>query len=97
MAAHAERLMQEIWAEAGAQDVWAFPRIAHVIGTVRMGADPEQAVVDPDGQSFDVPGLYIADNSTFPSALSANPALTIMAMSLRTADRFLAHAQSPEV
>ncbi len=97
MAAHAERLMREIWAEAGAQDVWAFPRTAHVIGTARMGADPEQAVVDPDGQSFDVPGLYIADNSTFPSALSANPALTIMALSLRTADRFLARARSREV
>ena len=35
--------------------------------------------------------------AAFPSALSANPALTIMALSLRTADRFLAHAQSPEV
>ncbi len=30
------------------------------------------------------------DNSVFPSALSVNPALTIMALSLRTADRFLA-------
>ena len=31
----------------------------------------------------------IVDNSVFPSALSVNPALTIMALSLRTADRFL--------
>jgi choline dehydrogenase-like flavoprotein len=36
-----------------------------------------------------VPNLYISDNSTFPSALSVNPALTIMALSLRTADKFL--------
>ena len=54
-----------------------------------MGSDPREAVVNPDGQAFDVPNLYIADNSVFPSALSANPALTIMALSLRTADRFL--------
>jgi len=55
-----------------------------------MGADADTAVVDTDGECFDVPGLFIADNSTFPSALSANPSLTIMALSLRTADRFLA-------
>ena len=90
MTAHADRLMREIWVEAGAQDLWAYPRFAHVIGTCRMGADADTAVVDTDGECFDVPGLFIADNSTFPSALSANPSLTIMALSLRTADRFLA-------
>jgi choline dehydrogenase-like flavoprotein len=93
MTAHADRLMREIWTEAGAQDLWAYPRFAHVIGTCRMGDDADTAVVDPDGESFDTPGLFIADNSTFPSALSANPSLTIMALSLRTADRFIARAR----
>lgn len=87
--AHGERVMRAIWAEAGAQDVWSYQRYAHTIGTCRMGSDPSAAVVDPDGRSFDIPNLYISDNSTFPSSLSANPALTIMALSLRTADRFL--------
>jgi choline dehydrogenase-like flavoprotein len=54
-----------------------------------MGADSSAAVVDRDGRSFDVPNLYVSDASTFPSALAANPALTIMALALRTADRFL--------
>ena len=89
LCAHGEALMREIWAAAGAHDIWAYPRTAHVIGTCRMGTDPGAAVVDPDGRAFDVPNLYISDNSTFPSALSANPALTIMALALRTADRFL--------
>ena len=89
MTAHADKLMRDIWSAAGAKNVWAFPRNAHVIGTCRMGHDPETAVVNTDGQSFDIPNLYISDNSTFPSALSVNPALTIMALSLRTADRFL--------
>ena len=89
MTAHADALMRAIWAEAGGRDLWSFPRSAHTIGTCRMGRDARTAVVDPDGRSFDVPNLYISDNSTFPSALSANPALTIMALSLRTADRFL--------
>ena len=93
LTAHAERVMRAIWHAAGAHDVWAYPRSAHTIGTCRMGTDPADAVVDPDGRAFDVPNLYVSDNSTFPSALSANPALTIMAVALRTADRFLERAR----
>lgn len=89
MTAHADKLMRDIWSAVGAKNVWAFPRNAHVIGTCRMGTDASTAVVNADGQSFDIPNLFISDNSTFPSALSVNPALTIMALSLRTADRFL--------
>ncbi|MFD1467661.1 GMC family oxidoreductase [Hymenobacter caeli] len=89
MNAHAERIMRDIWEAAGATDIWAFNRYAHVIGTARMGLSGDDAVVDRDGRAFDVPNLYISDNSTFPSALSVNPALTIMALSLRTADKFL--------
>lgn len=89
MTSHANKIMRDIWAAAGARNVWAFPRNAHVIGSCRMGSDSGTAVVNAEGQSFDIPNLYISDNSTFPSALSVNPALTIMALSLRTADRFL--------
>ncbi|MGI4869916.1 MAG: GMC family oxidoreductase [Janthinobacterium lividum] len=89
MNAHAEATMRRIWEAAGATDIWAFGRYAHVIGTARMGLSGDDAVVDRDGRAFDVPNLYICDNSVFPSALSVNPALTIMALSLRTADRFL--------
>ena len=87
--AHGEKLMREIWAAAGAVDVWSYPRTAHILGTCRMGADGNTAVVDDYGRSFDVPNLYISDASTFPSSLTANPALTIMALSLRTAHRFV--------
>lgn len=87
---HAEKLMREIWTAAGAREMWTFDRNAHIIGTCRMGTDARESVVNSEGRAFDVPNLYISDNSTFPSALSVNPALTIMALSLRTADRFLA-------
>ncbi len=90
MNAHAERLMRRIWEAAGGSDVWAFQRNAHTIGTCRMGSKSSDAVVNGDCLAFDVPNLAICDNSVFPSALAANPALTIMALSLRTADRFLA-------
>ena len=89
LTAHAEKTMREIWETASAKDIWAFPRNAHIIGTCRMGTSGEDSVVNENGRSFDVPNLYISDNSTFPSALSVNPALTIMALSLRTADEFL--------
>ncbi|MCS3744625.1 choline dehydrogenase-like flavoprotein [Xanthomonas arboricola] len=88
--AHARALLQAIWQAAGARNIFAAARSAHTLGTCRMGTDPAQAVVDPDGRAFDLPNLYICDNSIFPSALAANPALTQMALGLRTAERFLA-------
>ncbi len=87
--AHATALLSRIWQEAGASDLWSLRRYAHTIGTCRMGRDADTAVVDPDGRSFDVENLWICDNSVFPSSLAANPALTIMALSLRTAAAFL--------
>ncbi|MCU0114582.1 GMC family oxidoreductase [Curtobacterium poinsettiae] len=86
---HAVRTMTTIVEAAGGKDVRVLERTAHTIGTARMGTDRERSVVDQDGRSWDVPNLWIADNSVFPSAVIANPALTIMALSLRTADRML--------
>ena len=86
---HATRTMRRIVEAAGATETMVLPRTAHTIGTCRMGTDRETAVVDADGRSFDIGNLWICDNSVFPSALIANPALTIMALSLRTAERFL--------
>ncbi len=86
---HAARLMTAIAGAAGAADIWVAPRSAHTIGTCRMGTNGDRAVVDPVGRSFDVANLWICDNSIFPSSMAANPALTIMALSLRTADAFL--------
>ena len=37
----------------------------------------------------ELPNFWVCDNSVFPSSLAANPALTIMALSLRTAEAFL--------
>ena len=91
--AHAEALMRRLWEAAGATDIWSFGRYAHILGTARMGLSGDDAVVNTNGRAFDVPNLYISDNSTFPSSLSVNPALTIMALSLRTADKFLEQQQ----
>ena len=89
MSAHAEKLMTEAWKAAGASDIWTMQRAAHTIGTCRMGDDPDANVVDAYGRSHDIANLWISDNSTFPAAIAANPALTIMALAVRSARRFL--------
>lgn len=86
---HATATMIRILEAAGALDTRILGRTAHTLGTCRMSADPAGGVVDADGRSHDIPNLWISDNSTFPSSLSANPGLTQMALSLRTADRML--------
>jgi choline dehydrogenase-like flavoprotein len=92
MEEHAIRTMTSIVEAAGATSTITLARTAHTIGTARMGTSASSAVVDPDGRSFDVPNLWIADNSVFPTSVPANPALTIMALGLRTAERMLASA-----
>jgi choline dehydrogenase-like flavoprotein len=52
----------------------------HQMGTARMGRDPATSAVDGQGQSHEVPGLYVADGSTFPTPSGVNPMLTIMAI-----------------
>jgi choline dehydrogenase-like flavoprotein len=89
MSKHAQSLLTAAWQAAGGTDCWTLQRTAHVIGTCRMGTSPSDSVVNSFGQSHDVINLYVCDNSIFPSALAANPALTIMALALRTAKHFL--------
>lgn len=89
MSEHGAKLMTAAWEAAGAKDIWTFQRSAHTIGTCRMGDDAGANVVDAYGRSHDIPNLWISDNSTFPAALAANPALTIMALAVRSARRFL--------
>ncbi|ALN74700.1 GMC oxidoreductase [Aureimonas sp. AU20] len=63
---------------------------AHPSGTTRMGTDPCESVVAPDLACHAIPNLSIASASTFPTAGSANPTLTIMALALRLADHLMA-------
>jgi choline dehydrogenase-like flavoprotein len=86
---HAGKIMRKIWEAAGAFNIWEYPRNSHTLGTCRMGDNPETAVVNSFGRCFDITNLYISDGSVFTSSLSVNPALTIMAISLRSADHFI--------
>lgn len=84
---YAKRTMQAIWEYAGAQDILTIDRYAHLIGGCRMGNSPENSVVDSDHKVWGVPNLFVTDGSACPTEGSANPALTIMALSSRLAQR----------
>jgi choline dehydrogenase-like flavoprotein len=55
-----------------------------------MGDNAEDSVCDSDHRTWAVPNLFIADGSVMPTQGSANPALTIMALASRLADRLSA-------
>jgi choline dehydrogenase-like flavoprotein len=55
-----------------------------------MAAHPYDGVVDRDHRVFGIPNVYVVDGSTLPTQGSANPALTIMALAARAANRLLA-------
>jgi choline dehydrogenase-like flavoprotein len=54
----------------------------HVMGTYRMGADPNASVVDANLRSHDHQNLYLLGSGVFPSVGTANPTLTIAALTL---------------
>jgi glucose dehydrogenase len=58
---------------------------AHIMGTCIMGDDPTNSVVNRWGRAHDVPNLWIVGSSVFPTSATANPTLTLAALSLRTA------------
>ncbi len=93
MAAKSRELLGAAGVEMLAEEGGAWDRFhaTHVFGTCRMGADSATSVVDAHGRAHDVPNLYIADASVFPSSGGGEaPALTIQSLAIRTADRILA-------
>ncbi|MEJ5187230.1 MAG: GMC family oxidoreductase [Candidatus Geothermincolales bacterium] len=57
----------------------------HPMGSCPMGGDPENSVVRPTGETWEVENLFICDASVLPTSLGVNPQLTIMALSVRAA------------
>ena len=64
--------------------------VNHQMGTMRMGPNEALSVLNPNGQFWGIPNLYVTDGSVFPTSGGYNPTLTIQAMAWRTADRMLA-------
>ena len=76
----------EIFARLGATGIKHRPvaeGAGHIIGTARMGRDPRASVVDRELRSHDHGNLFILGSAVFPTSGTANPTLTIAALSLR--------------
>lgn len=87
-AAHAD-----IFKRLGVSEMHHSPDVqgaGHIIGTLRMGSDPRTSVVDAELRSHDHPNLFVAGSSVFPTSATANPTLTIAALSLRLAGTIVA-------
>ncbi len=75
---------------------WAFaepipqvPASAHIMGTLRFGADPAQSVCDPTGRFHDVGNLWNCDGALFPTSSGFNPSLTIASLAAYVAGGIL--------
>ena len=62
---------------------------SHQCGTVRIGADPATAPLDPYCRAYDHPNLFVVDASFLPTSAAVNPSLTVAAQALRVADHIV--------
>ena len=69
----------------------------HLLGTARMGDDPETSVVDAKCRVHSAPNVLVIDGSVFVTAAALNPTPTIQANALRAADALLRDRDKVEV
>jgi gluconate 2-dehydrogenase alpha chain len=58
----------------------------HIQGGAIMGSSPDHAVINPYLQHWQMSNLFLLGASSFPQNASANPTLTALALTYRTAD-----------
>lgn len=84
----------KVWLEAsGAERTWSLPDLGrglsdwyHQAGTCRMSDDPAEGVTDSSGRIHGHDNVFVADGSVHPTNGGFNPALTILALALRTTE-----------
>lgn len=80
----------EVLAAAGARNIHTSRTVlnspGHLLGTARMGTDPERSVVNAWGRCHDVKNLFIVDGSIWVTSGGVNPTSTIQALALYIAD-----------
>ena len=97
-----QKKAKEILDAAGATDIWA-PEYteqnlgAHLLGTCRMGDDPNESVVDKYHRTHDVENLFICDGSSMVTSGRGQPTMTIMALAFRAAEHIAESARRGEI
>ena len=92
----------EILDAAGAERAWALPVThtqsgAHLLGTCRMGDDPQTSVIDKYHRTHDIPNLFLCDGSSMVTSGRGQPTMTIMALAFRAAEHIGAAARNNEI
>jgi choline dehydrogenase-like flavoprotein len=91
MMEHGIARASEILETAGAKNISASRTVlnspGHLLGTARMGLDPEHSVVNEWGRCHDVKNLFIVDGSIWVTSGGVNPTSTIQALALYIADQ----------
>ena len=59
-----------------------------------MGSDPKTSALNGNCQAHEVKNLWVTDGSSFPTSPEKNPTLTIMALSLRAAEKMVVQPAS---
>jgi choline dehydrogenase-like flavoprotein len=90
MMEHGIARAEDILTAAGATNLYAgrtsLNSPGHLLGTARMGNDPERSVVNAWGRCHDVKNLFIVDGSVWVTSGGVNPTSTIQAIALYIAD-----------
>ena len=102
MATFLQDRAMDIMEAAGATRSWREPVLptnilAHLLGTCRMGNDPETSVVDAFHRSHDIPNLFICDGSSLVTSGRGQPTMTIQALAFRAAEHIADFARKGEI
>lgn len=93
---------RELGYAAGAREVWHNPVApqtgsAHLLGTCRMGNDPETSVIDRFHRTHDVRNLFICDGSSLVTSGRGQPTMTISALAFRAGEHIARFARRGEI
>ena len=91
---NAAKVHQQVFELLGATNIQKkdpndFAGAGHMMGTLRMGADPTTSVVDGNQMCHNHKNLMVLGSSTFPTVGTANPTFTIAALALRASQYLL--------
>lgn len=93
---------EEMLKAAGAIKSWQQPVESqqfgfHLLGTCRMGDNPQTSVVDKFHRTHDVKNLFVVDGSSFVTGGRGQPTMTIQALAFRAGDHIAQFAKRGEI
>jgi choline dehydrogenase-like flavoprotein len=92
----------EILEAAGARKIWKThvgnsTGGVHLLGTCRMGNDPQSSVIDKYHRTHDVRNLFLCDGSSFVTSGRGQPTMTIEALAFRAGEHISRFAKRNEI